>query len=244
MRSGSEKNEKNGMNGNDGIDAEGPPGAHSSHDSHHSPASHAPGAAHPLIPPRGDPRTLKSFQKAEVVYDFTFRFAHKFLEQGDRTRDQMIQAARSGKKNLLEGSRLGRTSKEMEIKLTNVAYGSLAELRDDYRDFLCTRDFPVWQKDSKEALFIRKLGKRQPQTYELYREFMDTRPPLILANIAICLICQAMYLIDRQLDCLEQDFVEQGGLREKMTRVRLAYRDGNRGKDRCRPGASASHRSP
>jgi len=146
-----------GKHGNDGKHAEGSVPSHSSHASH---SSHQPKAQHRLIPPRGDPTTLKSFQKAEVVYDFTYRFAHKFFERGDRTIDQMVQAARSGKKNLLEGSRLGRTSKEMEIKLTNVAYGSLAELRDDYRDFLCARDLAIWEKNSKEAFFVRELGKR------------------------------------------------------------------------------------
>jgi hypothetical protein len=74
-----------------------------------------------VIPPRGDYRTLLSFHKAEIIYDITFRFAHKFLAAGDRTIDQMIQAARSGKKNILEGSKAGRTSKETELKLTNVA---------------------------------------------------------------------------------------------------------------------------
>ncbi len=216
-----------GKYGNDGRPGEekhddAPP--HASHSSHSSHASRQPSLAHPIIPPRGDPTTLKSFQKAEVIYDLTFRFAHAFLKRGDRTIDQMIQAARSGKKNLLEGSRLGRTSKELEIKLTNVAYGSLAELRDDYRDFLCARDLPVWDKNAKEALYVRELGKRQPQTFELYRGFLETRPPGVLANIAICLICQAMYLIDRQLDRLERDFLEQGGLRETMMHMRLAHR--------------------
>ena len=194
-----------------------------SHDSHSSHNSHEP---HLIIPPRGDPTSLKSFQKAEVVYDITFRFAHKFLQRGDRTIDQMIQSARSGKKNILEGSRLGRTSREMEIKLVNVAHASLCELRDDYEDYLRARDFPRWDKDSKEARFVRRLGSRQPQTYERYREFVETRPPEILANIAICLIHQATYLIDRQLAALEKAFIKQGGLREKMTRVRLEYRNG------------------
>ena len=178
MNTGDGNHRKNGKHGNRN-ETSSP--SHSSHSSH-------PPRAHPLIPPRGDPTTLKSFQKAEVVYDFTYRFAHTFLERGDRTVDQMVQAARSGKKNLLEGSRLGRTSREMEIKLINVAYGSLSELRDDYRDFLCTRDLRLWDKDSKEARFVRELGKRQPQTFDLYREFMETRPPEVLAKIAICLI--------------------------------------------------------
>ena len=177
-----------------------------------------------VIPPRGDYQTLHAFHKAEVVYDITFRFAHKHLARNDRTIDQMIQAARSGKKNLLEGSKAARTSKETEIKLTNVARGSLEELLDDYRDYLRVRDCPKWDKDSREAVYVRCLGRRVPQTYELYREFVDTRAPEIIANIAVCLINQANYLIDRQLLRLEKDFVEQGGLRERMTRARLARR--------------------
>jgi four helix bundle suffix protein len=167
---------------------------------------------------------LHAFHKSEVVYDITFRFAHKFLDRGDRTIDQMIQSARSGKKNLLEGSTAGRASKETELKLTNVGRASLEELLDDYLDFLRARDLPRWDKDSKEALYVRKLGRKVPQTYELYRNFVETRPPGVVANIAVCLINQANYLIDRQLLRLEKDFLEQGGLRERMTRLRLEYR--------------------
>jgi len=194
---------------------------HTSHTSHTSPNSH-PGER--VIPPRGDYQTLLSFHKAEVVYDITFRFAHKHLARNDRTVDQMIQAARSGKKNLLEGSKAGLTSKETEIKLTNVARSSLEELLDDYGDFLRVRDYPEWDKNSREALFVRRLGRKVPQTYELYREFVETRQPEIIANIAICLIHQANYLIDQQLRRLEADFLTHGGLRERMTRVRLARR--------------------
>jgi four helix bundle suffix protein len=166
-----------------------------------------------------------SFQKAEVVYDLTFRFAHKHLSKGDRTIDQMIQAARSGKKNILEGSKAALTSKETEIKLTNVARSSLEELLDDYRDYLRARDLPLWDKESKEAQYVRKLGRKTPQTYEDYREFVETRPPEVVANIAICLIHQTNYLIDRQLHRLEKEFLEQGGVRERMTRARLQYRN-------------------
>ncbi|MGA2242037.1 MAG: four helix bundle suffix domain-containing protein [Verrucomicrobiota bacterium] len=180
--------------------------------------------SHPIIPPRGDYQTLHSFQKAEIVYDITFRFAHKHLAKGDRTVDQMIQAARSGKKNLLEGSKAALTSKETEIKLTNVGRASMEELLDDYKDYLRARDLKMWDKDSKEAQYVRRLGRKMPQTYELYREFVETRPPETIANIAICLIHQANYLIDQQLRRLEKDFLEQGGLRERMTRARLAYR--------------------
>ena len=186
---------------------------------------------HPILPPRGDYRTLLSFQKAEVVYDITFRFAHKFLARGDRTIDQMVQAARSGKKNILEGSKAGLTSKETEIKLTGVARASLEEVLDDYLDYLRTRDLPVWDKNSRQALFVRNLGRKTPQTYELYREFEETRPPAVIANIAICLINQADYLLDQQLRRLEKDFLEHGGLRERMMRARVEYRNGKNRRD-------------
>jgi four helix bundle suffix protein len=201
---------KKERNGNDG-----------SNENRTSPDSHS---SHPIIPPRGDYKTLHSFAKAEVVYDITFRFAHKYLAKGDRTVDQMIQSARSGKKNILEGSKAALTSKETEIKLTNVGRASLEELLDDYEDYLRARDLKKWDKDSKEAQYVRRLGRETPQTYELYRQFVETRPPETIANIAICLIHQANYLIDQQLRRLEKDFLEQGGLRERMTRARLAYR--------------------
>ncbi|MBI3248362.1 MAG: four helix bundle protein [Deltaproteobacteria bacterium] len=177
-----------------------------------------------FLPPHGNYAELLSFQKAEVIYDLTFRFAHKVLSRGDRTIDQMIQSARSGKKNILEGSKAALTSKETEIKLTNVARASLEELLDDYKDYLRARDLKIWNKDSKEAQYVRKLGRKTPQTYEDYRVFVETRPPEVIANIAICLIHQTNYLIDQQLRRLEQDFVKEGGLRERMTRVRLAWR--------------------
>lgn len=192
---------------------------------HSSPHSHSSHDSHRFIPPRGDYQTLLSFQKAEIVYDLTFRFAHKFLPRGDRTVDQMIQAARSGKKNILEGSKAPLTSKETEIKLTNVARASLEELLDDYKDYLRARDLPIWDKDSKEARYVRTLGRKTPQTYEDYRKFVETRPPDVVANIALCLIHQTNYLIDRQLRRLEQDFVKEGGLRERMTQARLQYRN-------------------
>jgi len=197
----------------------GKPPSHPSHNSH---ASHDPDR---LLPPRGDYQTLLSFQKAEVIYDITFRFAHKYLSRGDRTVDQMIQSARSGKQNILEGSKAALTSKETEIKLTNVARASLEELLADYRDYLRTRDHTIWDKDCKEAQYVRKLGRKTPQTYEDYREFVETRPPEVIANIAICLIHQTNYLLDQQLRRLEDDFVKEGGLRERMTRARLQYRN-------------------
>ncbi len=177
-----------------------------------------------FIPPHGYYEALLSYQKSEVVYDITFYFCHHFLTIGDRTIDQMIQAARSGKQNIVEGSKASGTSKEMEIKLTNVARASLEELLMDYCDYLRVRGLRLWAKDSKEARFVRKLGNKSHVTYESYREFVETRPAEVVANIAVCLIHQTNYLLDQQLRRLEQDFLNEGGLRERMTRARLQHR--------------------
>src|SRR5437660_10845119 len=129
-----------------------------------------------FIPPHGNYRELLSYRKAEVVYDLTFRFCQRFLSRGDRTIDQMVQAARSGKQNIAEGSKAAGTSKEMEIKLTSVARASLEELLVDYQDFLRVRDLRLWDKDTKEALFVRNLGHGSRVTYETYREFCESLP--------------------------------------------------------------------
>ncbi len=206
------RNENNGNYGKNGNKT-----FHNSHDSHDSQPS--------ILPPRGDYQTLLSYQKSEVVYQITFRFCGRFLKKGDRTVDQMVQAARSGKQNIVEGSKAATTSKEMEIKLTNVARASLEELLEDYRDFLKVRDLPVWDKQSREAAYARKLGMTSPLSFEVFREFTETRPAEVVANIAICLIHQANYLLDQQLKALEKSFLKDGGLRERMTRARLQARE-------------------
>lgn len=177
-----------------------------------------------FLPKTGNYQELLSYKKAEVIYDFTFRFCEKFLNRGDRTIDQMVQAARSGKQNIAEGSKASLTSTETEIKLTNVARASLEELLIDYKDFLRVRDQPLWDKNSGEARYVRKLGKSPDESFESYRPFFKDRAPGTLANIAICLIHQANYLLDQQIRRLEKDFVQKGGLRERMTRARLERR--------------------
>ena len=178
-----------------------------------------------FIPPHGNYEDLLSYQKSAVVYDLTFRFCQRFLSRGDRTIDQMIQAARSGKQNIVEGCKASGTSKETELKLIGVARSSLEELLEDYRDFLRVRDLRLWDKDSKEAQYVRKLGSKPRVTYEAFREFCKTRPAEVVANIAICLVHQTNYLLDQQIRRLEKDFVQAGGLRERMTRARLNYRN-------------------
>jgi four helix bundle suffix protein len=201
----------------------GKPASGQSHNSHaaHNSHSTSPG----FLKPRGDYRTLLSYQKSEVIYEITYRFCHKFLARGDRTIDQMVQAARSGKQNIIEGSKAAVTSKETEIKLTNVARASLEELLEDYLDYLRVRDLKIWDKQSKEALCVRKLAQTTPFIYEVFREIQETRPAEVMANITICLIHQANFLLDQQLKRLEQDFLINGGLRESMTRARLQIRN-------------------
>jgi four helix bundle suffix protein len=179
-----------------------------------------------FIPPHGNYRELLSYRKAEIVYDLTYRFCHRFLAKTDRTMDQMIQAARSGKQNIVEGSKASGTSKETEIKLMGVARASLEELLADYCDSLRVRDLPIWEKESREARFVRRLGTDPHVTYENYREFFETRSLGVVANIAICLIHQTNYLLDQQLRRLERDFLVKGGLRERMTHARLRHRKG------------------
>src|SRR5437588_9609158 len=136
-----------------------------------------------FIPVHGGYEELLSFKKARIVYDGTVRFCERFLDRRDRTVDQMVQAARSGKQNILEGSQASGTSKEAEIKLVNVARASLEELLEDYRDFLRVRKLSLWDKNSREARFVRRLGSRENRSYESYRTYIETRPPQIVANI-------------------------------------------------------------
>jgi four helix bundle suffix protein len=177
-----------------------------------------------FIPPHGGYENLLSFRKARIVYDATVRFCERFLNRRDRTVDQMVQAARSGKQNILEASQASGTSKETEIKLTNVARASLEELLEDYRDFLRSSGHELWEKNSREALFVRKLGARNDVSYQSYRTYIDTRSAEVVANIIICVIHQTNYLLDQQLRVLEKAFLAEGGLRERMTRARLKAR--------------------
>jgi four helix bundle suffix protein len=177
-----------------------------------------------FIPPHGGYAGLLAYQKALIFFEATARFCKRFLEKRDRTVDQMIQAARSGKQNIVEGSKISGTSKEGEIKLVNVARGSLEELLEDYCDFLRVRDLPLWSKDSREVLFVRKLGVQKDTSYRTYKTYIETRPSEVVANILICLIHQTNYLLDQLLRNLEKDFIKEGGLRERMTRARVAHR--------------------
>jgi len=183
-----------------------------------------------FIPAHGGYKNLLSYQKTEIVYDATVHFCDRFIGKRDRTRDQMVQAARSGKQNIIEGSMASATSKEMEIKLTNVARASLEELLADYRDFLRTRSIPEWPKDHRYARRLRELNSIPGATYETFQKGIEHPDPAICANVIIGLIRVASVLLGRQIESLEERFIQEGGLRERMTRVRLDQRDKQRRK--------------
>ena len=173
-----------------------------------------------FIPKHGGYRNLISYQKAEIIYDGTVYFVNRFYRKPDRTIDQMVQAARSGKQNIVEGSAASSTSKEMEIKLKNVAKASSLELLTDYEDYLRTRGYRQWENHSLEVIAMRKLGRKHNDS-AFYMELVKTRLPETIANIAICLIKQNDYLMFKMLEKLGKDFLEEGGFRERLTRMRL-----------------------
>jgi four helix bundle suffix protein len=202
------------------------------------------------IRPSGGYRDLRSFQIATIIYDATYWFCERFLEPRSRMSDQMVQAARSGRQNIAEGSRAAATSSQTELRLTNVARASLEELLLDYEDFLRHRRLPIWAPNDPEALAVRRIGRNHPsdpsdssdptdptdrtdQTDEhrhaIYAKWLDHNDPAIRANALLCLINQANYLLDRQIEALEAQFIGEGGYSEQLAVARLAQR--NRGKN-------------
>ncbi len=194
-----------------------------------------------FIPQHGGFRKLRSFQSAQLAYDGTVIFCDRFINKRSRTHDQMVQAARSGVQNIAEGSLASATSKEMEVKLTNVARASLGELLLDYEDFLRQRGLRQWGMDSPEAKEIRNLylsdksdnmsdrsdksdmsDNKSSDLSDIYA--FRTASAEVVANTLLCLINQASSLLGRQIRQLEQEFLAHGGLRERMTRARLESR--------------------
>jgi four helix bundle suffix protein len=197
----------------------------------------------PLIPKHGGYRKLKSFQVAQLVYDVTVRFCDRYIDRRSRTRDQMVQAARSGVQNIAEGSQAAGTSKKTELKLTNVARASLEELRLDYEDFLRQRELPLWNRnDMRRAELIARRCATADAVAEWVREKHDGRNgqrglhgqdrstsstkstsstfPEIAANAALVLIAVACSLLDRQLAALAAAFEQEGGFTERLYRFR------------------------
>lgn len=177
-----------------------------------------------FIPPHGGYKELLSYKKAQIVYDATVRFCERNIRKGDRTYDQMVQAARSGKQNIIEGSQASGTSKKMEIKLTSVARASLEELLEDYRDYLRLRGLEEWPLDHPYTKRLRELNRRPDADYETFRKGIEHSDPAIAANVITGLIKVTAYLLDRQLKQLEKAFVEEGGLSERMIGAHLKER--------------------
>lgn len=190
--------------------------------------------AEPLIPKHGGYRRLITYRLGVLIYDATVAFCARYIERHDRTHDQMVQAARSGVANIVEGSEAAATSKKTELKLTNVAKASQEELLFDYQTFLRQHNLPEWLADSPESLAVRQA---RPADLDQLRNLMavlvsdrsdksdkSDRKAEVAANVMICLINQETFLLGRQLARLEQEFVEEGGFSERLYRVRSARR--------------------
>jgi restriction system protein len=186
--------------------------------------------------PSGGYRTTCSFQTATIIYDATYWFCEKFLDARSRTVDQMVQAARSGRQNIAEGSRAAATSSQTELRLLNVARSSLEELLLDYEDFLRHRHLAQWTPDAPEALAVRQVPWKSKsdssdltdltdqQRWVLYAPWLEHGDPAVRANATICLVHQANYLLDQQIAALEKSFIEDGGYSEQLAAARLAER--------------------
>ena len=193
-----------------------------------------PGRSHQRLRPSGGYRDLRSFRVASIVYDATVVFCDRFIDKRSRLVDQMVQAARSGRQNIAEGSRASAVSSQTELRLVSVARASLDELLLDYEDFLRQRKLSQWAKESPQALQVRAVGKSdQPQKSDQtdqadpadqYSAWLQSPDPAIVANAVICLIHQANYLLDRQISALEQQFINKGGYSESLAAERIAER--------------------
>lgn len=206
----------------------------SNKDSDRSAGSHGSDRSgrHRRLRPSGGYRELRSFQVATVIYDATVSFCDRFVDKRSRTHDQMVQAARSGRQNIAEGSRAAATSSQTELRLVNVARASLDELLLDYEDFLRQRSKRQWDKNDPEAREVRAVGARRDRTdrtdpsdhWKAYSRWLEDADPAVVANAVLCLIHQANYLLDQQIAGLERDFIHEGGYSEQLAASRLEER--------------------
>ena len=187
-------------------------------------ASASFGEAPAIILPHGGFRKLIAFRKSDVIYQGTYIFCRRFLPPHcDRTVDQMVQAARSGKQNIAEGSAASGTSRETEIKLTGVARASLDELREDYLDYLTAHGESDWPADDSRKAAMHDFCLKNAD-WPAYKRLFLVRPPEVLCNLQLVLINQTRLLLDRLLAHQEKHFLRQGGLRERMRAARMATR--------------------
>lgn len=169
-------------------------------------------------------KELYFYRKSDTIYQLTVEFCKRFLPPyGDRTVDQMVQAARSGKQNIVEGSEDGQTSSEMEIKLLNVARGSLQELQADYHDYLNTHHLQIWAKDSERQQRLRNYC-RSHNDYADYSHLIDKMSDEEMANMMLTLCHQTDKMMCAYIEKLEHRFVTEGGIKERMYAARTGYR--------------------
>ena len=177
-----------------------------------------------IVLPHGGYKKLLVYRKSDVVYEGTVVFCRRFLPpRGDRTVDQMVQAARSCKQNIAEGSSASGTSKETEIKLTNVARATLDELMEDYLDYLKRNNLAKWSADDQRASFARDYAKKH-NDWSDWQEIFETRPAETLANLMLTICNQTSYMLGRMIERQEADFKKFGGVRERMHAARTAAR--------------------
>ena len=177
-----------------------------------------------FLPQHGHYRNLRVYQVTEIIYDITYYFTQHYLGKGDRTVDQMVQAARSGKQNIAEGNQAAATSSETEIKLTNVAKASLEELLDDYEDYLRVRDLTQWGKLHPRYEKMRQYA-RSEEIRKDYAEKIQRMNDEEIANLCITLIHQAIYMLHKLLVTMQNRFVTEGGIKERMYQSRVSYRN-------------------
>jgi len=177
-----------------------------------------------ILKRKGDYNNLIAYKKSVIIYDITFFFTQHFLQKGDRTIDQMLQAARSGKQNIAEGNRAAATSTETEIKLTNVAKASLEELLIDYQDYLRTRDKLLWDTSNPHYEKIRAYAASE-LIFDQYHSLLHKYNDEALANLCITLIHQTSFLLYRLLEKQEKNFLKEGGIKERMYQARLNVRN-------------------
>ena len=170
----------------------------------------------PLFQSRGGYRNLKAFTMAEIISDATAAFCRRFVDPRSRTTDQMIQAARSCKQNIAEGSLASATSSSTELKLTSVARASLEELMLDYEDYLRHNQLSRWEPDSQKQKYIAAIAKTNPKSYGAYQPYIEEKSAETAANTMICIIKQTNYLLDQLIKAQKKGFVENGGFSEQL----------------------------
>ncbi len=180
--------------------------------------------------PKTSYRKLHAFAKAEAIYDLTYFFLEKHISKSDRTYDQMLQAARSGKQNIVEGRSDAASSLEMEIKLYGVAKGSLHELLNDYYDYMRTRNILIWENSHPRFQSLRSTCATHNET-SYYMDLVSKLNDEELCNLMVTLIIQTISMISKLIDLVKQDFLVKGGIKEQMYSARMAYRNSQKPKN-------------